>query len=158
MSKRIFIDDQEMINKADFDNKVNVDGPIYRTLTKDQNKTMAGITGQAVATGAKVLVSFRDNSYSADKTEAHNGSGIAFGGDDTAVAISVPGWGEHLMKVYWSNGKPETDWTEYVAWKSDIDALKQEISDLKKQIGGVTSHLHARLIDILATSTEMEAA
>lgn len=159
MSKLILKDEAgkqyQVVSQDEFDEKVNVNEPIFRRLQGNQNKSMADITGQSLGIGAKALVSFRDNSNSADKTEAHNGSGIAFGGDDTAVAISVPGWGEHQMKVYWSNGRPDRDWTEYVAFKSDINTLEQRISALEKQIGGVLTSLYTKLC---GTFTSLEVA
>ena len=47
---------------------------------------------------------------------------------------------------------------EQIAWKSDIDTLKQEIADLKKQIGGVRQPANPLVSMLYVPSLEMEVA
>lgn len=109
------------------------------------------------------LVTLRDNiPNNTDGILAGNyGSSIVFGGLTTAGVISLDPF-QNKAKIIGINNINLSncdDWSEDIAWKSDIQRLEQEISDLKKQIGGVNSHLYAYLRKALATSTEfMEVA
>lgn len=126
---RIFADGQEMTNKDDFDQKVNVDNPLYKTITA--NGSMADILGRNPQTGQRNLVAFRDNSGTNDNnlTASYNGSGIVFGGDDTAAVLSVDGWGKRRARIGWQTTDTNRAWHEDIAWKSDLTtkAINQDI-------------------------------
>lgn len=127
----IFADGEELLNKKDFDKKVNIDGSIYEIISN--NQSIQDIIGTIPHIGMRLLKVFRDDSAPGE-TAGHNGSGIAFGGEDTVAIISVDGWHNHQAQVTWSNS--DSNWHENIAWQSDIDALKARIDALEKQIGG----------------------
>lgn len=143
MSKRIFIDDQEMTNKDDFNGKVNVKNPLYQTtnkpLTKDDLYSLSKLDGGALQlihqltadTGTDTLGNW-DNILFMSGSDVINL--IDLGNSERTVRIS------HLSTI-----NPGNNWSENIAWKSDIQRLEQEISDLKKQIGGVLSRLLTHL-------------
>ncbi|MCI1524400.1 MAG: hypothetical protein LKH52_04625 [Lactobacillus crispatus] len=112
------------------DDKVNVDVPLYRYINNDD--TWVNILGAENNYNRKVLVSFRDDTNGNGPTIGNFGSGIAFGGGDTkgvlSVSFSSPG-----ARIAAGNGIAPL-WHEDIAWKSDIQNLEQEISDLKKQV------------------------
>lgn len=143
----IFASGEELLNKKDFDDKVNVDSNIYSEVFDSYD--ISQVIGTTPHSGMKLLKVFRDNSTFGGITAGANGSGIAFGGEDTAAVISVNGWGQHIARITWQNSDKSRLWYEDIAWKSDIAELKQEIADLKKQIGGVLSsalsHLRQRI-------------
>lgn len=133
MGKKVFIDDQEMTNKDDFDKKVNVDVPLYRRMTNNNSwKDILGIENQT----HNVLIALRDDTFGQGPTAGGNGAGIAFGGVDTK-AILTTDWLHQTARIAAGNDYAPV-WHEDIAWKSDIAELKQEITDLKKQIGGGT--------------------
>lgn len=134
----IFANGDELLNKKDFDQKVNIDGSIYEIISN--NQSIQDVIGAIPHTGMHILKVFRDNS-DPGKTAGHNGSGIAFGGEDTVAIISVDGWHAHQAQVTWSNSDQNGAWHENIAWQSDIDALKARVDALEKQIGGVLSSL-----------------
>lgn len=101
------------------DKKVNVDNSLYKIITANDN--MADILGRNPQTGQRNLVVFRDNSGPNDNnlTASLNGSGIVFGGDDTAAVLSVDGWGMRRARIGWQNTNNRM-WHEDIAWKSDV--------------------------------------
>ena len=137
---RIFENGKEILNdvsQKEFDEKVNVNAPIYRYIT--DNQTWDDILGQGMAS-KNVLMSIRDDSKRGN-TWGSNSAGIAFGGNDTKALIDVE-WGGlgHMARVTAGNSK-KINWHEDIAWKSDVQRLEQRISALEKQIGGVLSSL-----------------
>lgn len=132
----IFTDGEELLNKKDFDKKLNVDQSTFYQMTAfnkwsdvipDRNK-------------ANVLTSLRDDTDIGNKyTAGGNGAGLLFGGLDTHAMITAR-WNQPVVIISAGNydgGNPT--WSEQLAFKSDIDALKARISALEKQIGGVLS-------------------
>lgn len=155
MGKRIFIDDQEMTNKNDFDNKVNVDRSLYQ-LQQSAPLTETDIFNTDDTQGRLQVIHQRTNE---NGTETFGGfDNILLFGGDNITSILDTSMRDNKLKIAVGDSSGKALWSEFVAWKSDIERLEQEISDLKKQIGGVTRHLYARLISALATSTEMEVA
>lgn len=156
MGKRIFIDDQEMTNKDDFDNKVNTDRNLY-LLNDTSPLTESEIFNTNDHQGRLQAIHQRTSGNGSDTFGGYDNI-LLFGGDDTTSIFDVNTF-QNQLRVAAGNSSGKASWSELVAWKSDIARLEQEIADLKKQIGGVTSHLYAYLRKALATSTEfMEVA
>lgn len=117
----IFASGEELLNKKDFDEKVNINQPMFKKI--DNANTWSDILSDPKS--ANTLMSIRDNT---------NGGLPATDGN-----------------VVGGNGAVDNiKWHEDLDFKSDIARLEQEISDLKKQIGGVLSrlltHLNNRLV------------
>lgn len=116
------------------DEKVNVRNSLTRINT--DNKFFSDVFGDFE--NDRYLVSFRDNSPQQALTVGGLGAGIGFGCVDTRGILSVE-WNQPTALI--SGGSGSSNWTLQIAWKSDIQRLEQEISDLKKQIGGVIGTL-----------------
>lgn len=133
---QLFSGGKEMASKDDLDKKVNVDSNLYSEVSASND--ISQVIGTTPHTGMRLLKAFRDNSAS-EITAGNNGSGIAFGGDDTAAVISVDGWGEHIARVTWQNSHNTRLWHEDIAWKSDIQNLNNllgpVLSSNIKQLG-----------------------
>lgn len=158
---RIFANGQEMTNKDDFDKKIN----IANQIGSDPNVSLPGSDNWSDIFGVNTGISWADrhNLLRVGQTQTtnyfygKNSAALFFGGGDTKGGLEVH-YEDHEARIVGGNN-PNVRWSENIAWKSDIQRLEQEISDLEKQIGGVTSHLYAYLRKTLATSTEiMEVA
>lgn len=155
----IFASGEELLNKKDFDDKVNINQPMFKRI--DNANTWSDILSDPKS--ANTLMSIRDNTNGGlPSTDGNviggNGAAIAFGGDDTHAIISVS-WFEPVIRVAAGAGD-NIKWYEDLAFKSDIAELKQEIADLKKQIGGVLSSAlsHIRQSLRYVAFKEMEVA
>ena len=145
----IFADGNKIITDSDINIK------IFKSAQTDATKTkMSDIFPTDSSKGIFVL-GIDGNSKKA-LTNGCYAPYLAFGVNDVRAILSVA---FNAPNVRISGGNGSGSWSEDIAWKSDIQRLEQEISDLKKQIGGVNSHLYAYLRKALATSTEfMEVA
>ncbi|WP_103661156.1 hypothetical protein [Lactobacillus sp. HT06-2] len=131
------------VSQKDFDKKVNVDTPLYKHLGSQNPADYKDLVKQlGVNDSDGHLMVIRDEFPSnVNGAFADNYSdAIAFGGKDTIKIFSINSFA-HKAKITSLNGINNTalgGWEDYIAWKSDIQRLEQEISDLKKQIGGGT--------------------
>lgn len=135
MSKLILKDENgqqyPIASQDEFDNKVNVDKP----LTETYSGVLKSIKDLGVtAHEQNILQAFHDSDTS-NMTIGDYGSGIIFGVSNTVGVLNVH-WGKHQARIIGSISNSDNYWSEDIAWKSDIQKLEQEISDLKKQIGG----------------------
>lgn len=148
----IFADGKELLNKKDFDKKVNIANSIgndldYKSLVASANwSDIFGVnTGTDWSTRLNLLRIAQTNQ--SKFFFGNNSAAIFFGSGDTKGGLEV-GYTDHVATIIGGNN-PNIVWSESVAWKSDIAKLEQEIADLKKQIGGVLSsalnHLKHRL-------------
>ncbi|WP_052747898.1 pyocin knob domain-containing protein [Lactobacillus helveticus] len=121
--------------------KVNVDGPLFKHLTQFNNWSDLfdgySVSGIAATNGSR-LVAFRDDTNGGN-TVGSNGAGIAFGGGDTKGVLSVD-YGDHTARIAGGNGdKP--NWSEDIAWKSDITNLQNTINQQSQTIQSLTTRL-----------------
>lgn len=130
--KRININGEEAVNQKVFDKKVNVEKPLYFDLTKLSTDLSPLISkGESL----NVLQAFGEKFDGENNLMVGNWSaGLLFGGFNTRGIFEVAPY-SHTFRVHGTDNN--SSWQEDVAWKSDIQELKQEIFDLKKQIGGV---------------------
>lgn len=149
---RIFIDNQEMTNKTDFDKKVNVDRSLYH-LQENVPLTESDIFNTDDEQGRLQVIHQRTN---ANGTETFGGYDniLLFGGDNITSILNTS-LRDNKLKVAVGDSNGKALWSENIAWESDIQRLEQEISDLKKQIGGVLSRLYSHLTSHLV---KMEVA
>lgn len=113
-------------------NRINVDGPLFKHLTQFNNwgdlfdgYSVNGITS---ANGNR-LVAFRDDTNGGN-TVGRNGAGIGFGGDDTKGVLSVD-YLSHQARITGGNGTGPV-WSEYIAWKSDVSDLRNQVQQLRE--------------------------
>ena len=133
MGKRIFIDDQEMTNKDDFDNKVNVDRSLYK-LQEYVPLTETNIFNTDDAQGRLQVIHQRTNDIGTE-TLGRFDNILLFGGDNITSILDTS-MKDNKLKIAVGDSSGKALWSEFVAWKSDIQRLEQEISDLKMKIGG----------------------
>lgn len=112
-------------------NRINVDGPLFKHLTQFNNwsdlfdgYSVNGIT----ATNCNRLVAFRDDTNGGN-TVGSNSAGIGFGGYDTKGVLSVAYY-DHQARITGGNGTGPV-WSEDIAWKSDVNDLRNQVQQLK---------------------------
>lgn len=141
---------EELLNKKDFDKKIN----IANSIGTDQNEIVnsenwSDIFGINTGTDWQTRLSLLKvaQTGASNFLYGNNSSAIFFGGGDTKGGLEVH-YTDHIATIIGGNN-PNIVWSERIAWKSDIDALKARISALEKQIGGVLSstlnHLKSRI-------------
>lgn len=131
---RIFADGEELTNKKDFDNKVNTDRSLY-LVKQGTPLTYAQLFNTNDSQGRLQAIHQRVDQSDSDTFGQYDNL-LLFGGDDITSVLNMSLY-DHQMKVSIGGADGVPKWTELIAWKSDIDELKQEILSLKKQIGGV---------------------
>lgn len=139
----IFIDNQELTNKDDFDKKIN----IANQIGSDSNAFLPVSDNWSDIFGVNTGTSWTDrhNLLRVGQTQTtnyfygKNSAALFFGGGDTKGGLEVH-YQDHEARIVGGNN-PKILWSERIAWKSDIQKLEQEILDLKKQIGGALSRL-----------------
>ncbi len=108
-------------------NKVNVGGSLFKMLSA--GNTWNDILGFDNG-GAPALVAFRGNSGGPMNNLLGNYSaGVAFGGGDTKGFLEVS-YGDHNARIGGGNGSAPV-WHEDIAWKSDVNDLRNQVQQLK---------------------------
>ncbi|MGO5078560.1 hypothetical protein ACTQ4M_00920 [Lactobacillus amylovorus] len=108
-------------------NKVNVGGSLFRMVPA--GKTWNDILGFDNS-GAPALVAFRGNTGGAmDNLLGNFSAGVAFGGGDTKGFLEVS-YGDHNARIGGGNGNAPV-WHEDIAWKSDVNDLRNQVQQLK---------------------------
>lgn len=132
----IFANGEELANKKDVDKKVNMTNDSICHIDNSTHTQGSEILGQKIS--GQFFESITN--YNKNPSNTVLADAVTFaGGDNNAAAMISVSHPNNQMKVMGFgdiNGLPV--WTEYVAWKSDIDDLKARISALEKQIGGDT--------------------
>lgn len=113
-------------------NRINVEGPLFKRLTRFTNwgDLFDGYSVNGFdATNSNRLVAFRDDTNSPNLVGG-NSSGIGFGGGDTKSYLSVS-YDQHRAIIGGGNGNAPL-WHEDVAWKSDVNDLRNQIRELRE--------------------------
>lgn len=107
-------------------NKINTDNPLFRLIT-NSNK-WNDIFG--VNNNSNVLTSLRIDAGGSGALLNDFAAGIGFGGADTKGVLSVA-YQNHQARITGGNGAGPV-WSEDVAWKSDINDLRNQIRELRE--------------------------
>lgn len=112
-------------NKAD-KAQVNIAGWIFRQI--QNSNSWSDIFG--VNNPNNVLTSLRIDSGGSGPLLNDYAAGVGFGGADTKAVLSVA-YQSHQARITGGNGSGPV-WSEDVAWKSDINNLQNQITELKE--------------------------
>uniref|UniRef100_UPI002637BF1B hypothetical protein n=1 Tax=uncultured Lactobacillus sp. TaxID=153152 RepID=UPI002637BF1B len=124
----------DVATHADLNNKVNVQGNLFRTITNANNwNDILGVGNS----DTPVLVSIRDQA--SDNTLGNFAAAIAFGGADTKGVLNVA-YSDHTARIIGGNGNAPV-WHEDIAWKSDINRLQSIINQQNQTIQSLTTRL-----------------
>lgn len=104
--------------------KINTDNPLFRMIAN--SNTWNDIFG--VDNGRNVLTSLRINYGGSGVLLNDFAAGIGFGGADTKGVLSVA-YQNHQARITGGNGAGPV-WSEDVAWKSDVNDLRNKIRQL----------------------------
>lgn len=107
-------------------NKINTDNPLFRLIT-NSNK-WNDIFG--VNNNSNVLTSLRIDAGGSGALLNDFAAGIGFGGADTKGVLSVA-YQNHQARITGGNGAGPV-WSEDVAWKSDINDLRNQVRELRE--------------------------
>lgn len=106
-------------------NKVNISSNLFRQIQNSNNwNDIFGVDNPN-----NVLTSLRIDSGGSGSLINDFAAGIGFGGGDTKGVLSVD-YGNHLARITGGNGTGPV-WSEDIAWKSDINDLRNQIQQLK---------------------------
>lgn len=105
-------------------NKVNVTVPLFRRITA--GNTWNDILG--TSNGNPVLVSIRDEGGA--NTLGNFSAAVAFGGGDTKGVLNVA-YSDHTARIIGGNGNAPV-WHEDIAWKSDVNDLRNQVQQLRE--------------------------
>ena len=131
---QLFGGGDEFAKKSDLDNKVNTNRSLY--FVNDKHPlTESEIFNTDNGHGRLQAIHQRTSENSSETFGGYDNI-LLFGGDDITSIFDVNTF-NNQVKVATGSAHGKSTWSEFVAWKSDIQRLEQEISDLKKQIGGV---------------------
>lgn len=106
--------------------KINTDNPLFRMITNSNNwNDIFGVNN-----GRNVLTSLRINAGGSGALLNDFAAGIGFGGADTKGVLSVA-YQDHQARITGGNGAGPV-WSEDVAWKSDINDLRNQVQQLRE--------------------------
>lgn len=105
--------------------RMNTIAPLFRQIQNSNNwKDIFGVDNPN-----NVLTSLRINPGGSGPLINDYAAGIGFGGDDTKGVLSVD-YGSHQARITGGNGTGPT-WSEDIAWKSDVNDLRNQVQQLK---------------------------
>ena len=106
--------------------RVNTITPLFRQIQNSNNwKDIFGVDNPN-----NVLTSLRINPGGSGPLINDFAAGIGFGGGDTKGVLSV-NYSDHLARITGGNGTGPT-WSEDIAWKSDVNDLRNQIQQLRE--------------------------
>ena len=107
-------------------NKINTDNPLFRMIINSNNwNDIFGVNNNS-----NVLTSLRINAGGSGALLNDYAAGIGFGGADTKGVLSVA-YQNHQARITGGNGAGPV-WSEDVAWKSDINDLRNQVRELRE--------------------------
>lgn len=118
---------QNAVNSKADKSQVNVEGSLFRMLSAGNtwNDILGFDNGDASA-----LVAFRGNTSGAmDNLLGNYSAGVAFGGGDTKGFLEVS-YADHNARIGGGNGSAPV-WHEDIAWKSDVNDLRNQVQQLR---------------------------
>ena len=118
--------------KSDLDNKVNTDRSLY--FVNDKHPLAESEIFNTDDGHGRLQAIHQRMSENGSETFGGYDNILLFGGDDITSIFDV-NTSNSQVKVAVGGAQGKATWSEFVAWKSDIQRLEQEIADLKKQIG-----------------------
>ncbi|KXN77769.1 hypothetical protein AY470_01675 [Lactobacillus helveticus] len=111
--------------KSDIDGKVNISSNLFRQIQNSNNwKDIFGVYNPN-----NVLTSLRIDPGGSGPLINNYAAGIGFGGGDTKGVLSVD-YSEHQARITGGNGTGPV-WSEDIAWKSDVNDLRNQVQQLK---------------------------
>ena len=106
--------------------RMNTIAPLFRRIQNSNNwKDIFGVDNPN-----NVLTSLRINPGGSGPLINDFAAGIGFGGDDTKAVLSVD-YGSHQARITGGNGTGP-GWSEDIAWKSDVNDLRNQIQQLRE--------------------------
>ena len=118
---------QNAVNSKADKSQVNVGGSLFRMVPA--GKTWSDILGFDNG-DTPALVAFRGNTGGAmDNLLGNYSAGVAFGGGDTKGFLEVS-YEDHNARIGGSNGNAPV-WHEDIAWKSDVNDLRNQVQQLR---------------------------
>ena len=118
---------QNAVNSKADKSQVNVGGSLFRMVPA--GKTWSDILGFDNG-DTPALVAFRGNTGGAmDNLLGNYSAGVAFGGGDTKGFLEVS-YKDHNARIGGGNGNAPV-WHEDIAWKSDVNDLRNQVQQLK---------------------------
>lgn len=106
--------------------RVNTITPLFRRIQNSNNwKDIFGVDNPN-----NVLTSLRINPGGSGPLINDFAAGIGFGGDDTKAVLSVD-YGSHRARITGGNGTGP-GWSEDIAWKSDVNDLRNQVQQLRE--------------------------
>lgn len=107
-------------------NKINTDNPLFRMITNSNNwNDIFGVNNSS-----NVLTSLRINAGGSGSLLNNFAAGIGFGGADTKGVLSVA-YNDHQARITGGNGTSPV-WSEDIAWKSDVNDLRNQVQQLRE--------------------------
>lgn len=107
-------------------NKVNISSNLFRQIQNSSNWN--DIFG--VGNPNNVLTSLRIDAGGSGALLNNFAAGIGFGGGDTKGVLSVA-YGDHQARITGGNGNGPV-WSEDIAWKSDVNDLRNQVQQLRE--------------------------
>ena len=118
---------QNAVNSKADKSQVNVGGSLFRMVPA--GKTWSDILGFDNG-DTPALVAFRGNTGGAmDNLLGNYSAGVAFGGGDTKGFLEVS-YKDHNARIGGGNGNAPV-WHEDIAWKSDVNDLRNQVQQLR---------------------------
>lgn len=131
----IFANGDELLNKKDFDKKVDVDQPLFKVVNTPTNNYLDMFNNPL----ENILQVIRFDTTSTDLVNGNVTSAIVFGGRNTRAMIEIH-WSEHYARISGFHTDTHDSWHEDIAWKSDIANLQGQVNDLRNQIKLLTKN------------------